>query len=444
VVRNGKDLAPRRVGVWLCGARGSLATTVVLGARAIARGLSGTTGLVTALPELRGLPLIAPSEVVFGGWDVADTRLSEQARVLAVDDRAIPADLPGALAEDLEAVERSLRRGYVPAAGGRAKPARAAAPRRESLAAAVTRLGDDLDAFRVAHRLDTVIVVNLSSTEGPIALGREHRRLDSFRRLIQADRRARVSASMVYAYAVLERGFPYLNFTPSPTLDVEALHELAHKQHVPFYGSDGKTGETLMKTVLAPLFRHRNLDVLSWEGFNILGGGDGRGLSDPRHKRSKVRTKSGVIAATLGYHPHTGVSIEYVPSLGNWKTAWDFVHFRGFLGTKMSMQFVWQGCDSILAAPLVIDLVRLTELAHRTGEAGPMPHLACFFKDPFGVSVHSFTDQFRLLTDYVGRYQHSKVASAPTGRAPRPGPGRGGAAARASRSGTLDARGQRA
>ena len=402
----------RRIGVWLCGARGSLATTVVLGARAIARGLCGTTGLVTALPELRPLPLVDPAAFVFGGWDVASTPLSEQARVLALDDRAIPADLPSAVADDLRAVERSIRPGYRCGAM-RSRAARASGPASESLAATVARLGDDLDAFRAAHRLDTVIVVNLASTEGPITLGAEHRRLDSLRRLIQADRRQRVAASMVYAYAALERGFPYLNFTPSPALDVEALHELAHKQHVPFYGSDGKTGETLVKTVLAPLFRYRNLEVLSWEGFNILGGGDGRVLRDPRHKRSKVRTKAGVLATTLGYQPHTGVSIEYVPSLGNWKTAWDFVHFRGFLGTKMSIQFVWQGCDSILAAPLVLDLVRLTDLAHRKGEAGPMPHLACFFKDPFGVSVHSFTDQFRLLTDYVARTRRSLKGGGP-------------------------------
>ena len=176
------------------------------------------------------------------------------------------------------------------------------------------------------------------------------------------------------------------------------------KHAVPFYGSDGKTGETLMKTVLAPLFRYRNLEVLSWEGFNILGGGDGRVLSDPRHKRSKVLSKGGVLASILGKAPHANVGIEYVPSLGNWKTAWDYIHFRGFLGTKMTTQFIWEGCDSILAAPLVLDLVRLTEFAHRKGEAGPMPHLACFFKDPLGVGVHSFTEQVKMLFDYVERH----------------------------------------
>jgi myo-inositol-1-phosphate synthase len=198
-----------------------------------------------------------------------------------------------------------------------------------------------------------------------------------------------------------------VNFTPSLGIAPPALQELGVKQHVPFYGSDGKTGETLMKTVLAPLFRYRNLEVMSWEGFNILGGGDGRVLADPRHKSSKVKSKAGVIASTLGYAPHAGVAIEYVPSLGNWKTAWDYIHFRGFLGTKMAAQFIWEGCDSILAAPLVLDLVRLAEFAQREGEAGPMPHLACFFKDPMGVSVHAFPEQMRMLLEYVEHHGRS-------------------------------------
>src|SRR5205085_7083583 len=104
-------------------------------------------------------------------------------------------------------------------------------------------------------------------TEPPIPLGRDHQRIEAFRRLIQEDRRASLTPSMLYAYAALERGIPYVNFTPSLGLAPPALQELAHKHHLPYYGSDGKTGETLVKTVLAPMFRYRNLDVLSWEGF---------------------------------------------------------------------------------------------------------------------------------------------------------------------------------
>jgi len=179
-------------------------------------------------------------------------------------------------------------------AGGPANRPRAAfVPRGESLATAIERLGDDLGAFRREQRLDTVVVVNVAATEPSRELTRDHQRLDRFRRAIQENRRTLVTPSMLYAYVALERGFPYVNFTPSVGVAVPALQELALKQHVPFYGRDGKTGETLLKTVFAPMFRARNLEVLSWEGFNILGGGDGRVLSDSRHQRSKVRSKAG-------------------------------------------------------------------------------------------------------------------------------------------------------
>jgi len=410
-----------KVGVWLIGAQGSLASTVVLGARALARRLAAGGGLVTELQEFAPLPLVALDGLAFGGWDIAPTGLVAQARSLASDDAAVPESLVTRLEADLTMIEARVRPGFADGAGPAVRrAARAFVPRREPLPAAVQRLGDDLDRFRAEERLDTVIVVNVGSTEPPLELTRDHERLDRFQRMIQQDRRASVTPSMVYAYATLERGFSYVNFTPSIGVAVPALQELGLKHHVPFYGSDGKTGETLVKTVLAPMFRYRNLEVLSWEGFNILGGGDGRVLADPRHKRSKIRSKAGVLGATLGYTPHTGVAIEYVPSLGNWKTAWDFIHFRGFLGTKMSVQFIWQGCDSILAAPLVLDLVRLTEFAQRKGEAGPMTHLACFFKDPLGVGVQSFSDQFRLLTDYVERHTKNERQTKNGRKQPRP------------------------
>ncbi len=393
-----------------------MASTVVLGARAIARGVAPTTGLVTELPDVRLLGLVPLDRLVFGGWDITRRSLADRARALAADDRAVPPGLVEELRHDLDEVESHIRPGVLGsrAAATRSLATRAFVPARETLGATVERLGDDLDRFRQAQKLDSVVVVNLASTEPPIALGREHERLDAFRGLVQRDRRTRVTPGMLYAYAALGRGYPYVNFTPSPALAPAALRELALKQHVPFCGNDGKTGETLMKSVLATLFRCRNLEVLSWEGFNILGGGDGRVLSDPRHKRSKVASKSRVLAGALGYAPHANVSIEYVPSLGNWKTAWDFVHFRGFLGTKMSLQFTWQGCDSILAAPLVLDLVRLVDFAHRHGEAGAMAHLACFFKDPIGVATHAFTEQFALLLEYVARHRQ------PTRSGPRP------------------------
>ena len=199
----------------------------------------------------------------------------------------------------------------------------------------------------------------------------------------------------------IDLGLPYVNFTPSLGASFPAAEELARERRTAHAGKDGKTGETLLKTVLAPLFAHRNLRVLSWVGHNIFGNRDGQVLDDPANKASKIRTKDQVISKIVGYKPQTHVSIEYIESLDDWKTAWDHIHFQGFLGVKMMLQFTWQGCDSLLAAPLVLDLARLALLAQRRGEAGVLRHLACFFKSPMGVEEHDFFKQFVLLEEYA-------------------------------------------
>ena len=208
-------------------------------------------------------------------------------------------------------------------------------------------------------------------------------------------------ASSLYAAAAVGAGHSYVNFTPSGGIDLPAIRQLADRNDALYMGSDGKTGETLMKSALAPVFAARNLHVLSWVGHNIFGNRDGLVLADPANKATKVQSKDHLIGTILGYKPQTHVSIEYIQSLSDWKTAWNHIDFQGFLGTKMNVQFIWQGCDSILAAPLVIDLLRLAEFAHRRGEKGTMHHLACFFKSPMDVTAQDFFKQVDLLRQYV-------------------------------------------
>jgi myo-inositol-1-phosphate synthase len=124
-------------------------------------------------------------------------------------------------------------------------------------------------------------------------------------------------------------------------------------------------------------------------------------LDDPANKRAKLESKDRLLGEILGYKPQTHISIEFIESLGDWKTAWDHIHFAGFLGTPMALQFTWQGCDSVLAAPLVIDLVRLTELAMRRGQSGLLKFLASFFKSPLGVHEHSFVLQYQMLQQWL-------------------------------------------
>jgi myo-inositol-1-phosphate synthase len=226
--------------------------------------------------------------------------------------------------------------------------------------------------------------------------------LTELRAALDDDREGVLPTSMIYAYAALDAGFPYVNFTPSIGASTPALDELARARGTVLAGRDGKTGETLVKTTLAPLFAHRNLRVLAWEGYNMLGNPDGEALRDPQTRLSKTTSKDRSLRAILGEQAgHSAVHIDFVPSLDDWKVAFDYIHFEGFLGVKMAMQFTWQGCDSALAAPLVLDLARLAAFARSRGESGCMKQAACFFKDPGGCDVHSFEKQFAMLKDYV-------------------------------------------
>ncbi|MFJ6199355.1 inositol-3-phosphate synthase [Micromonospora sp. NPDC092111] len=372
-----------RTGVWLLGARGSVATTAIVGGLALRAGLTGPTGCVTELPELRGPALPAFADLVFGGHDVATTPLTKRAEALA-DAGVLPGRLAAALAADLAAVEDDLR----PAPTGGTQAERAAA----STA--------DLTAFRDRHRLDRVVVVNVSATEPAPAPHPGHADPDALRAALAGPDEV-LPPSSLYAYAAVEAGCPYVDFTPSTGLRLPALAALAAQRGLPYAGHDGKTGETLVKSVLAPMFAMRHLAVRSWSGMNLLGGGDGATLADPAANAAKVGSKQRVLGETLGYLPQGGTRIEYVEELGDFKTAWDLITFAGFLGTGMRMEFTWHGCDSALAAPLVLDLARLTAAAHAAGQSGPLPELAFFFKDPLDSPTHSLGEQWQRLVGFA-------------------------------------------
>jgi myo-inositol-1-phosphate synthase len=393
-------MSDRRVGLWLIGACGGVGSTAALGLAALQRGLTDTTSMVTALPLLAPLDLDGPAAFTVGGHEIRRGGFRQTALELHRRSNVFDPDLIAACAAQLEEWEANVRPGTVLGAGAtiarlaeRPEVHRAETPR-----AAIDQIKDDLIAFQNGQKLDQVVVVNVSSTEPPFPTGDVHASLE---RLLPALSKAVLPASSLYAFAALDLGLPYVNFTPSLGASIAALEELAGLRKTVIAGKDGKTGETLLKTVLAPMFRLRNWQVLSWVGHNIFGNRDGLVLDDPVNKASKIRTKDQVVSGIVGYKPQTHVSIEYIESLDDWKTAWDHIHFKGFLGTKMILQVIWQGCDSLLAGPLVLDLARLSLLARRRGEVGVLRHLACFFKNPHGVEIHDFFKQFALLERYV-------------------------------------------
>lgn len=394
----------RRVGLWLIGAFGGVGSTIAMGLAALARGLSTTTGLVTAGPLTQSLDLDSPTNFVIGGHDIRLSTFKESAYGLNERSGIFNARLIDTCTPELLAWSQNVKLGTVLQSNESITAmANTTVPTAKTPREAIDRVQADLKNFQAQHQLDQVVVLNVASTEPPFVVGPEHQSLSLLQAALDRADTPVLPASGIYAYAAMDLGIAYVNFTPSFGATSPAMNELAITKKVPYAGQDGKTGETLLKTVLAPMFAARNLHVHSWIGHNILGGGDGRVLNNPENKASKVKSKDGSLAAILGYKPQSLVSIEYVESLDDWKTAWDHIHFEGFLGTKMTMQFTWQGCDSILAAPLAIDLARLALFAQRRGQAGVMTELACFFKSPLGTTEQDFFRQWRMFEDYVRR-----------------------------------------
>ncbi len=379
----------QRVGVWFHGARGSVATTAICGLLALRAGLTAPTGVVT---EQLGLPdgvLPGWDDLVLGGQDVSTVPLRKRAAQLT-DDGVLPARLLAALESQLDEVEPWIVHGYRPTGPD------------ESILDGVRRTAAAITEFRQANGLERVVVVNVSSTEPIFPARPEHDDLARLRAAIEQPGDEVLPPSSVVAYAAITAGCGYVDFTPSAGIRLPALRAYAALRGVPYAGSDGKTGETLLRTVLAPMFAERAFAVRSWAGTNLLGGGDGANLADPERAGGKLESKRRGLAALLGPGVTAPLHIDNVPDLGEQKIAWDHVSFEGFLGSRMSLQFTWTGCDSALAAPLVLDLARLTLAAQRAGQAGALTALAAFFKDPLGADEHRFAEQMRHLREWAG------------------------------------------
>ena len=373
-----------RTGIWLIGARGSVAVTATVGALALKARLTDSTGCVTELPQLSSPALPGWTDLVIGGHDIVATPVLKKADALAAAG-VLPARLVAALTDQLTAHEENLR--PWPASGTLQWNA-------------IAVIAGDLADFKARHELDNLVVVNVSTTEpapGP------HPGFNDLAALTEALKQPGqvLPASSLAAYAAFTAGCAFIDFTPSTGARLPALDELARQVGAPYAGNDGKTGETLVKSVLAPMFAMRNLRVRSWSGLNLLGGGDGANLADPAANAAKVASKQRVLGDALGYQPEGTSRIDYVEEIGDFKTAWDLVTFAGFLGTGMRVEFTWHGCDSALAAPLVLDLCRLTAAAHRAGRSGPLPELGFFFKDPLGDGPSALAEQWAILAGFV-------------------------------------------
>ncbi|WP_242152254.1 inositol-3-phosphate synthase [Sphingomonas sp. BAUL-RG-20F-R05-02] len=385
-----------RLGVAIVGVGGAVATTAIAGIEMIKAGSNSLNGLPLANRDVAGM--IAYRDLEFGGWDLTEDSLGACAmRHGVIGDREL-ADGAAAL-NTMRPWKAVGSTAYCANIDGSNKL-------ESGHRAAIQQIQSDLRQFCAEKGLDRVVVVNLASTERvPHADDAALQSREAFERGLDEDDAA-ISPAMLYAYAAIDAGTPYANFTPSVAADIAPLAEFAAERNVPVAGKDGKTGQTFMKTVIAPALRDRALHVDGWFSTNILGNSDGLALDDPKSLASKLGTKGSVLNDILGYPVEDHIiMIHYYRPRGDDKEAWDNIDLTGFMGQKMQLKLNFLCKDSILAAPLAIEIARCLDLAQQRGEGGVQDQMGLFFKLPQTSSgrkpVHAVPEQQAILDHWL-------------------------------------------
>lgn len=387
-------MSQRKLGIAVVGLGGAVGSTMAAGIELRKKGVIGTEGL--PLAGFVDADLVDYSDIVFGGWDLFGEHLAKAAEEHDVLTH-----------KQFVAVEPELRKLKPwPATGNSGFLSNIDGENRIGLAThreTIEKLRSDLAAFK--KTCDDVVVINLASTEKLRAEGNDILNvLEGFEQALD-ENSSDISPAMLYAYAAISEGVPYGNFTPSAAADIPALIEFAENQGVPVAGKDGKTGQTFIKTVLAPALKSRALKIEGWYSTNILGNRDGLALSNEDSLASKVKTKSSVLDDILGYEVEDHiVDIRYYRPRGDNKEAWDNIDITGFLSQPMQIKVNFLCKDSILAAPLAIEIARCLDVAKRRGESGVQEQLSVFFKLPMtktGKPEHAFHRQEEMLLKWL-------------------------------------------
>jgi len=384
-----------KLGIMLVG-MGAVSTTTIAGVLAIRRGLAKPIGSLTQMGTVRlgkrtegrsplvkdFVPLASLEDIVFGGWDIFDDSSYEAAKTAGVLEK----DLLEQIRPELEQIKpwsAVFDRHYVKRLDG---PNVKKGKNKMELA---NQLREDMQRFKQEHGLSRLVMVWCGSTEIYLTESPAHASVEAFEKALEANDPS-IPSSMVYAYAAIKEGIPYANGAPNLSADVPALIQLAAQTATPLAGKDLKTGQTLIKTVIAPGLKARLLGVEGWYSTNILGNRDGEVLDDPESFKSKEETKKSVLDFILqpNLYPdlyedlHHVVRINYYPPRGDNKEGWDNIDLFGWLGYQMQLKINFLCRDSILAAPIVLDVALFLDLAKRAGMQGIQEWLSFYFKAP--------------------------------------------------------------
>ena len=394
-MNNTIEKAQGKLGVLIPG-MGAVATTLIAGVEAVKKDLAQPIGSLTQMGNIRVgkrtennypkikdfVPLANINDIVFGGWDVYSDNVFEAAtNAKVLEPMMLHAVRPEL--EKIQPMKAVFDRSYVHNLDGQHIKK---APTKAELAKMVM---DDIENFKDANDCSRIVIVWCGSTEKYIEVSEVHETIEQFEEGLE-NNDERISPSMIYAYAAIKLGVPFMNGAPNLTCDIPALIELAKQTSTPIGGKDFKTGQTLMKTILAPGLHARALGIRGWFSSNILGNRDGYVLDHPDNFKTKEVSKLSVLEDILQpdinpelygdiYHK---VRINYYPPHGDNKESWDNIDIFGWLGYSMQIKINFLCRDSILAAPIVLDLALFSDLAKRAGMSGIQEWLSFYFKSP--------------------------------------------------------------
>ena len=402
---------------------GAVATTFIAGVFAVRKNLGKPIGSLTQMGTIRlgkrtekrcprikeFVPLADLKDIEFGGWDIFEDNAYEAACKAGVLDRTLLEQLRPEL-EQIRPMPAVFEQNYVKRlTGTNVKQGKT----KMDLA---DQVREDIRKFKASRNLARVVMAWCGSTEIYVEPGPVHQSLEAFEQGLKESHPG-IAPSMIYAYAALAEGVPYANGAPNLTLDIPALQQLAKKNKAPICGKDLKTGQTLMKSILAPGFKARMLGMSGWFSSNILGNRDGEVLEDPESFKSKEVSKLGLLDFILQpelypdlygnlYHK---VRIHYYPPRGDNKEGWDNIDIFGWLGYPMEIKVDFLCRDSILAAPLVLDLALFLDLAARSGLSGIQEWLSFYFKSPMvAPGLYPEHDLFIQLKKLKNTLRHLK------------------------------------
>jgi myo-inositol-1-phosphate synthase len=391
------EIAPAKgkLGILLVGL-GAVSTTTIAGVLAVRKGLANPIGSLTQMGTIRlgkrtegrspkineTVPLVELDNVVFGGWDIFEENSYQAARTAGVLEPALLDQIKPEL-EAIRPMTAVFDQRYVKRLDG---PNVKKGKNKKELA---EQLRADIRKFKTDNNLDRLVMVWCGSTEVFMKESAAHQSVDAFEKALEANDPT-IPSSMVYTYAALMEDVPFANGAPNLSVDVPAMMSLAQRNKLPICGKDFKTGQTWIKTVIAPGIKARLLGVDGWYSTNILGNRDGEVLDDPESFKTKEESKKSVLDYILQPHLYPGlyedlhhvVRINYYPPRGDNKEGWDNIDLVGWLGYKMQLKINFLCRDSILAAPIVLDLALFLDLAKRAGMSGIQEWLSFYFKSP--------------------------------------------------------------